>query len=70
MKIKRHWLGLRVWIANTDGKKHNGTLWWIDETSVVIRENGVAGLLVLPNSVMQIARNHFLEVESKAQRHV
>ena len=50
MKRKRQWLGLRVWIANTHGKKHDGTLWWIDETSVVIRENGVAGLLVLPKT--------------------
>ncbi len=48
MKGKRRWLGLRVWVADTDGKKRNGTLWWTDETSVLIRENGVVGLLVLP----------------------
>jgi hypothetical protein len=50
MKSKRHWHGRPVWVATTDGKKHNGTLWWTDETSAVIRENGVAGLVVLPKT--------------------
>lgn len=50
MKAKRRWLGLRVWIAKANGSKHNGTLWWADETSVVIRENGRTGLVALPKS--------------------
>jgi hypothetical protein len=49
MKGKRRWLGQRVWVADeTDGKKRNGTLWWTDETRVLIRQDGVVGLLVLP----------------------
>lgn len=46
----RHWLGLRVWVANADGKKQNGTLWWSDEPSVLIREDGRAALLELPKA--------------------
>ena len=49
MKGKRRWLGQRVWVADeTDGKKRNGTLWWTDEASVVIREDGRTGLVTLP----------------------
>jgi hypothetical protein len=49
MNGKRRWLGLRVWVADeTDEKKRSGTLWWTDQTSVVIRLDGVVGLLVLP----------------------
>jgi len=49
MKSKRSWLGLRVWVADeTDGKKRNGTLWWTDEASVLIREDGRTGLVTLP----------------------
>ena len=49
MKSKRHWHGLRVWVADeTDRRKRNGTLWWTDETSVLIRQDGVVGLLLLP----------------------
>jgi hypothetical protein len=39
-----------VWVANADGEKHNGTLWWSDEPSVLIREDGGAGLLELPKA--------------------
>ena len=48
MKGKRRWLGLRVWVADTVGKKRYGTLWWTDETSVLIREHGRTGLVTLP----------------------
>jgi hypothetical protein len=42
-------LGLRVWVADeTDGKKRNGTLWWTDAASVLIREDGRTGLVTLP----------------------
>ena len=51
MKGKRRWLGQRVWVADeTDGKKRSGTLWWTDEDTVLIRENGRAGLLALPKA--------------------
>lgn len=46
----RRWLGLRVWVANAEGKKHNGTLWWSDEPNVLIREDGLAALLELPKA--------------------
>jgi hypothetical protein len=36
----RRWLGLRVWGADADGEKHNGTLWWTDDCRVLIREDG------------------------------
>ena len=49
MKSKRRWLGLRVWVADDmDAKKRHGTLWWTDETNVVIREDGRTGLVTLP----------------------
>ena len=50
MQSKRRWLGLRVWIADADGKRQYGTLWWEDEASVLIREDGVVGLQVLPKA--------------------
>jgi hypothetical protein len=50
MAGKHRWSGLRVWVANADGEKHNGTLWWSDEPSVLIREDGGAGLLELPKA--------------------
>ena len=50
MMGKRRWLGLRVWIADAEGKNQNGTLWRNDETSVLIRENGRPGLLELPKA--------------------
>jgi hypothetical protein len=50
MKGRRRWLGLRVWIADPDGKRHTGTLWFTDETHVLIREDGRAGLLELPKA--------------------
>lgn len=50
MKAKRRWLGLRVWIAEANGNRHNGTLWWVYETSVLIREDGRTGLVALPKS--------------------
>ena len=50
MKSKRRWLGFPVWVVDADGKTHNGTLWWVDETSTLIRRNGRVGLLTLPNA--------------------
>jgi hypothetical protein len=50
MKAKRRWLGLQVWIAEENGHKHKGTLWWVDETRVLIRKNGRTGLVALPKS--------------------
>ena len=50
MQGKRRWLGFRVWVADADGNTHNGTLWWVDETSVLIRRNGRVGLLTLPKA--------------------
>ena len=50
MTGKHRWLGLRVWVADAGGKKHHGTLWWSDAPSVLIREDGRAGLLELPKS--------------------
>lgn len=50
MQGKRRWLGLRVWIAHADGQRQNGTLWWEDEASVLIREDGVVGLQALPKA--------------------
>ena len=48
MQGKRRWLGVRVWIADADGKRRNGTLWWEDESTVLVREDRVVGLQVLP----------------------
>jgi hypothetical protein len=48
MKNKRRWLGLPVWVADPDGKKRKGTLWWADDASVLIREDGRTGLVALP----------------------
>ena len=39
MKGKRRWIGRRVWVAVGDGKRP-GTLWWDDEATVLIREDG------------------------------
>jgi hypothetical protein len=50
MNGKRRWLGFPVWVIDADGKTHNGTLWWVDETSVLIRRNGRVGLLTLPKA--------------------
>jgi hypothetical protein len=47
MQGKRRWRGLRVWVTDADGRRHNGTLWWEDESSVLIRQDGVVGLQVL-----------------------
>ena len=47
---KRRWLGVKVWVAELDGKRHTGTLWWEDETSVQIREDGTVGLRLLPKA--------------------
>ena len=48
MKGKRQWLGRRVWVADADGTRRNGTLWFTNESNVLIREDGRAGLLTLP----------------------
>ena len=50
MKGKWRWLGLRVWVVDADGRTYNGTLWWDDETSVVIRRSGRTGLVTLPKT--------------------
>ena len=47
MKGKRYWRGERVWTLDADGTKRKGTLWWTDDTSVVIREDGRVGLVTL-----------------------
>ena len=44
------WLGVEVWVAELDGKRHTGTLWWEDESSVQIREDGTVGLRMLPKA--------------------
>jgi hypothetical protein len=43
MQGKRRWLRLRVWIADADGKRQNGTLWWEDESHS-------GGLQVIPKA--------------------
>jgi len=50
MRSKRRWLGMRVWVTGPDGTRHNGTLWWQDETSVHIRQDGLVGLRVFPTA--------------------
>jgi len=50
MQGKRRWLGLRVWVVDANGRRHNGTLWWEDESTVLIRQDGVVGLQVLPKA--------------------
>src|SRR5262245_29737122 len=50
MKGKRRWLGLRVWVADADGNKHNGTLWFENDTDVLIRKNGRPGLVGFPKA--------------------
>jgi hypothetical protein len=50
MYRKRRWLGLRVWVADPAGKRRSGTLWWEDEASVLVREDGVVGLQALPKA--------------------
>ena len=54
MRGKRRWLGLRVWVADPDGERHSGTLWWEDETSVLIREDGVVGLQVMEKAAQGV----------------
>jgi len=39
-----------VWVADADGKRHYGTSWWTDETTVLIRKDGVVGLVSLPKA--------------------
>jgi hypothetical protein len=34
---KRPWIGRRVWIVDSDGKRRHGTLWWSDGARVQIR---------------------------------
>ena len=33
----RRWVGRRVWIMDMQGKRHHGTLWWIDGITVKVR---------------------------------
>jgi len=33
---KRPWIGRRVWIVDSDGKRRHGTLWWNDGARVQI----------------------------------
>ena len=49
MKGKRRWLGRRVWVVDAaDGTRRNGTLWFTNESNVLVREEGRAGLLTFP----------------------
>ena len=48
MKGKRQWLGRRVWVADADGTRRHGTLWFTNESNVLIREDGRVGLVTLP----------------------
>jgi hypothetical protein len=48
MKGKRQWLGRRVWVADADGTRRNGTLWFTNESNVLVREDGRVGLVTLP----------------------
>jgi hypothetical protein len=48
MKGKRRWLGRRVWVLDRDAKRRSGTVWWEDESDVLIREDGLVGLYTLP----------------------
>lgn len=50
MHGKRRWLGLRIWIADGDRKRQAGTIWWEDESTVLIREDGVVGLRAFPRA--------------------
>ena len=38
-----------MWV-DADGTRRTGTLWWEDESTVQIREDGVVGLRVLPKA--------------------
>jgi hypothetical protein len=44
---KRPWIGRRVWIFDSDGKRRHGTLWWSDGASVQIRID-TPGLTLVP----------------------
>ena len=48
MTGKRQWLGRQVWVADENGKRHKGTLCFTDDTDVLIRRDGRAGLLTFP----------------------
>ncbi len=48
MKGKRQWLGRRVWVADADGTTRKGTLWFTNDGTVLIREDGRVGLVTLP----------------------
>ena len=45
MKGKRQWVGRRVWVADEDGTKHKGSLWFANESDVLIREDHRLGLV-------------------------
>ena len=66
MKGGRRWLGYPVWVVDADGKTDNGTLWWVDETSVLIRRNGRVGLLTLPRPARR-ARSEQLRCQRLAR---
>lgn len=51
MRGKRQWLGRRVWVADADGTRRHGTLWFTNESNVLIRQDGRAGLVTLPKEV-------------------
>jgi hypothetical protein len=45
MKGKRQWLGRRVWVVDAaDGTRRNGTLWFTNESNVLIREEAICFL--------------------------
>ena len=45
---KRQWLGRQVWVVDKNGKRHKGILWFAVDTDVLIRRDGRARLLTLP----------------------
>lgn len=50
MKGKRQWLGLRAWVADKNGNRRYGTLWFTNQSEVVIREDRRPGLVTLPRA--------------------
>lgn len=50
IQSRRRWLGVRVWTADADGTRREGTLWFEDDQTVQIREDGRVGLRVLPKA--------------------
>jgi len=65
MKGRRQWRGRRVWVADADGNnRRQGILRREDGASVLIRDDGMAGLRVLPKAAEGV-RWGFLTDESE-----